>query len=152
MLSWFINAYTTFASWKATVDRLTGFHTAIVTTQLQQRENPGVALEAGDGTTLALDQVDLGLPTGRTLLSKADVEIPEGARVLVRGPSGSGKSTLFRAIAGIWPFGGGRVRLPRGVPRPVPAAAPYFPLGTLHAAVSYPAAPESFTDVQTKRR
>jgi putative ATP-binding cassette transporter len=149
-LSWFINAYPTFASWKATVDRLTGFHTAIVTTQMQQRESPGVALEAGDGTALALDQIDLGLPTGRTLLSKADVEIPEGARVLVRGPSGSGKSTLFRAIAGIWPFGAGRVRLPRGFRALFLPQRPYFPLGTLHAAVSYPAAPEGFSQAQTK--
>jgi putative ATP-binding cassette transporter len=149
-LSWFINAYPTFASWKATVDRLTGFHTAIVTTQMQQRESPGVALEAGDGTALALDQIDLGLPTGRTLLSKADVVIPEGARVLVRGPSGSGKSTLFRAIAGIWPFGAGRVRLPRGFRALFLPQRPYFPLGTLHAAVSYPAAPEGFSQAQTK--
>jgi putative ATP-binding cassette transporter len=149
-LSWFINAYPTFASWKATVDRLNGFHVAVMTTQEQQRENPGVVVEAGEGSALELDQIDLGLPTGRTLLSKADVEIPEGARVLVRGPSGSGKSTLFRAIAGIWPFGGGRVRLPKGFRALFLPQRPYFPLGTLQAAVSYPAAPDAFGEEQVK--
>jgi putative ATP-binding cassette transporter len=149
-LSWFIGAYSTFAAWKATVDRLTGFHTAVMTTQQQQRDNPGVAVEAGEGSALELDQIDLGLPTGRTLLSKADLEIPEGARVLVRGPSGSGKSTLFRAIAGIWPFGGGRVRLPKNFRALFLPQRPYFPLGTLHAAASYPAAPDAFSEAQVK--
>ncbi len=149
-LSWFINAYPTFASWKATVDRLTGFHTSVMTTQQQQRENPGVVVETSEGSALELDQIDLGLPTGRTLLSKADVEIAEGARVLVRGPSGSGKSTLFRAIAGIWPFGGGRVRLPKNFRALFLPQRPYFPLGTLQAAVSYPAAPDTFSQEQVK--
>jgi vitamin B12/bleomycin/antimicrobial peptide transport system ATP-binding/permease protein len=147
-LSWFIGAYSTFASWKATVDRLTGFHIAVMTTQEQQRENPGVAVEASEGSALELDQIDLGLPTGRKLLSKADLEIPEGARVLVRGPSGSGKSTLFRAIAGIWPFGGGRVRLPKNFHALFLPQRPYFPLGTLQAAVSYPAAHDAFSEEQ----
>ena len=149
-LSWFINAYPTFASWKATVDRLTGFHCAVMDTQEQQRVNPGVVVETGEGSALELDQIDLGLPTGRTLLSKADVEIPEGARVLVRGPSGSGKSTLFRAIAGIWPFGSGRVRLPKNFRALFLPQRPYFPLGTLQAAVSYPAAPDAFSEEQVK--
>jgi len=149
-LSWFIGAYSTFASWKATVDRLTGFHNAVMNAQAQQRESPGVAVEPGDGTSLTLEKVDLDLPTGRTLVADANVEIPEGAHVLVRGPSGSGKSTLFRAIAGIWPFGGGRVRLPRGFRALFLPQRPYFPLGTLRAAVSYPAPPDAFSEDQVR--
>jgi putative ATP-binding cassette transporter len=149
-LSWFIGAYSTFASWKATVDRVTGFHSAIMSTQEQQRENPGVVVEPDEGSALELDQVDLELPTGRVLVSKADLEIPEGARVLVRGPSGSGKSTLFRAIAGIWPFGGGRVRLPKNFRALFLPQRPYFPLGTLHAAASYPAAPDAFSEQEVR--
>jgi putative ATP-binding cassette transporter len=149
-LSWFIAAYSTFASWKATVDRLTGFHTAVKGAQEQQRENPGVSVQAGEGSALELEQVELGLPTGRVLVSNADLEIPEGARVLVRGPSGSGKSTLFRAIAGIWPFGGGRVRLPKNFRALFLPQRPYFPLGTLQAAASYPAAPDAFTEEQVR--
>ena len=149
-LSWFITAFPTFASWKATVDRLTGFHTAVMTTQEQQRENPGVAVEAGEGNALVLDRVDLGLPTGRTLVSDANLEFPEGARMMVHGPSGSGKSTLFRAIAGIWPFGKGRVRLPRNFRALFLPQRPYFPLGTLHAALCYPAGPDAFTADQTR--
>jgi len=149
-LSWFIGVYTNFASWKATVDRLTGFHNAVMSTQEQQRSSPGPVVEAGTSSALALDHLNLLLPTGRTLLADAAVEIPDKARMLVRGPSGSGKSTLFRAIAGIWPFGNGRIRTPRDFGALFLPQRPYFPIGTLRLAVSYPAGPGAFDDARIK--
>jgi vitamin B12/bleomycin/antimicrobial peptide transport system ATP-binding/permease protein len=64
--------------------------------------------------------------------------------VLVTGPTGSGKSTLFRAIAGIWPFGAGTVSVPAGARVVMLPQRPYFPVGSLEAAVSYPAVPGTF--------
>ena len=64
-----------------------------------------------------------------------------GEPVLVTGPSGSGKSTLFRAIAGIWPFGSGRVVVPKDARLMMLPQRPYFPVGPLTAAVTYPAEP-----------
>ena len=145
-LSWFINAYVSFASWKATVDRLTGFHQAVMSAQAEQRANPGVAISPGTTDSLALEHVHLALPTGRALVADANLEIPQGKHVLVRGSSGSGKTTLFRAIAGIWPFGHGEVRLPQNFQGLFLPQRPYFPLGTLRAAVAYPAAPDAFSD------
>ena len=52
-------------------------------------------------------------------------------------PSGSGKSTLLRAIAGLWPFGRGRVRVGDGNVLFLPQR-PYLPLGTLADAIAYP--------------
>jgi putative ATP-binding cassette transporter len=146
-LSWFIGAYTSFASWKATVDRLTGFHNAVMSAQQEQHVRPGVAVsvEPAPATSLVLDRVALELPSGRPLVAEATLEIPSGARVLVRGPSGAGKTTLFRAIAGIWPFGRGRVRLPEHASAMFLPQRPYFPLGTLREAVCYPA-PDGFAD------
>jgi putative ATP-binding cassette transporter len=149
-LSWFVNAYPVFASWKATVDRLNGFHHAVMDAQAGQRNDPGVRVESTDSTSLELANVDLDLPSGRTLLAGASARIAQGARVLVRGPSGSGKSTLFRAIAGIWPFGRGYVRVPAGFQALFLPQRPYFPLGTLRAAVAYPAAAEAFDDAAIK--
>jgi putative ATP-binding cassette transporter len=57
--------------------------------------------------------------------------------VLITGPTGSGKSTLLRAIAGLWPFGRGRVRLAEGTVLFLPQR-PYLPLGTLADALKYP--------------
>jgi putative ATP-binding cassette transporter len=149
-LSWFINVYALFASWKATVDRLTGFHHAVMSAQAQQRNDPGVVVQPGSGSGLRLDNVDLVLPTGRTLLANASLEIPSGTHVLVRGPSGSGKSTLFRAIAGIWPFGKGAIGLPQDFDALFLPQRPYFPLGTLRDAVAYPAVPGTFSDDQVR--
>ena len=110
-LSWFIGAYTDFASWKATVDRLTGFHKAIFLTQEESRAGVGPAVVADAAIDdLELRNLDLALPTGRVLVSGINARIEPGDRVLIKGPSGSGKSTLFRAIAGIWPFGRGAGR------------------------------------------
>jgi vitamin B12/bleomycin/antimicrobial peptide transport system ATP-binding/permease protein len=73
-----------------------------------------------------------------------ELHLPEGQNVLVTGPSGSGKSTLFRAIAGIWPFGSGRISVPQGARVMLLPQRPYLPVGSLLAAVSYPALPDRF--------
>jgi putative ATP-binding cassette transporter len=149
-LSWFIGVYTNFANWKATVDRLTGFHNTIVATREQQNANPGPIVQTGVDNGLALDHLNLLLPTGQTLLADASVEIPEKSRTLVRGPSGSGKSTLFRALAGIWPFGTGTIRTPKDFGALFLPQRPYFPIGTLRLVVSYPANPGDFDDAAIK--
>ncbi len=150
-LSWFIGAYTDFASWKATVDRLTGFHQAIMSTQAENRAGvgPAVVVDAAIND-LQLRNLDLGLPTGNVLVSGINAQIEPGERVLIKGPSGSGKSTLFRTIAGIWPFGKGQVRQPRNFRALFLPQRPYFPIGTLRQVVSYPAAAETFSDAQLR--
>ena len=149
-LSWFINVYTSFAEWKATVDRLIGFHNSIEAAQQDQRLKPGVELLDGLDGTLSFDQLELALPTGETLVSNANLHIAHGSRVLLQGPSGSGKSTLFRAIAGIWPFGKGRIRQPAGFDVLFLPQRPYFPLGTLRESVCYPARADVFTDAEVE--
>ncbi|HKQ24139.1 MAG TPA: ABC transporter ATP-binding protein/permease [Burkholderiales bacterium] len=147
-LSWFINVYPSFAEWKATVDRLIGFHKLIEAAKQDQRLNSGVELLAGPDGTLRFDQLELALPTGQTLVSSANLHIAHGSRVLLQGPSGSGKSTLIRAIAGIWPFGKGQIRQPAGFDVLFLPQRPYFPLGTLRESVCYPARVDTFTDTE----
>ncbi|PWC34532.1 ABC transporter ATP-binding protein [Azospirillum sp. TSO35-2] len=153
-LSWFIDAYVNLADWHATTSRLTGFHHAVAAVRAANRAHAGVErTEAADGA-LTLDGLALTLPNGGTPLVRADLTVGAGERVLITGPSGSGKSTLLRAIAGIWPFGRGRVRLPAGGTNGPGAMVlpqkPYLPIGSLHAAVTYPAAPQAF-DADTVR-
>ena len=66
-----------------------------------------------------------------------DLAAGPGHPVLVTGPSGSGKSTLLRAIAGLWPFGRGHIRVGDGHALFLPQR-PYLPLGTLADAIAYP--------------
>jgi putative ATP-binding cassette transporter len=86
----------------------------------------------------------ISLPDGAKLLSDADVVLEPGHSVVISGRSGSGKSTLFRAIAGIWPYGEGRVQRPSERCLFLPQR-PYLPLGTLRHVVAYPYPPEAYT-------
>jgi len=140
-MSWLVGVYDTVAAWRATVERLAGFQRAIETARATQA---GIVEDAAPDGTLTLDHVTLALPDGRRLFT-ADAAVAPGDRVVVTGPSGSGKSTLFRALAGIWPFGNGRVRQPSGTRLFLPQR-PYIPLGTLRRAVAYPMPADSVSD------
>jgi len=139
-MSWFVSAFSTLASWAATIERLATFQRAI---EAVHTFSPG--FERGFGPAPALDRVTVELPGGGTLLEDASLAFVAGCNVAIRGRSGSGKSTLFRALAGIWPYGRGRITAPAGTSLFLPQR-PYFPLGTLRQALAYPAEPDQFSD------
>ena len=153
-LSFFVNAYRSLASWRATVARLAGFRHSIEAAHAAALAGQGVAVTDGSAAEgrapeWRLNDVTLALPDGRRLLGEQDLALAAGQSVVVTGRSGSGKSTLFRAMAGIWPFGGGTVERPPGSHMFLPQR-PYLPLGTLRAVVAYPAAPDAFGDAQMR--
>ena len=137
-LSWFVDAYVSVAEWRATVDRLTHFHTAVHAARAAARLDPTIR-RGQDGATLVLDGLTLTRPDGAPLVA-ADHRFAPGEAVLITGESGSGKSTLFRALAGLWPHGSGRIGLPAGARLLFLPQKPYLPIGTLARAVAYPAA------------
>ena len=136
-LSWFINAYTLYAQWKATVDRLIGFHAALERVREEAAQIDGERVEGPDDK-IALEDVKIQLPQGKPLLTDTSIELKPHEDVLVTGPSGAGKSTFFRALAGIWPYWKGRIKLPQGARLLFLPQKPYLPLGSLKHAVSYP--------------
>jgi len=142
-LSWFVDNYQDFASWRATSDRLTSFEDSMRATVAT--EPPRVA-PSTEG--LSVQDLSLALPDGRTLLAGVSVAVPRGDSVLVKGPSGSGKSTLFRAFTGIWPFTRGRVQLPSDT-MAIPQN-PYFPDGRLRDALAYPEPADRYSDTQLR--
>ncbi len=145
-LSFFISTYRTLAEWRAVVTRLDGFETAI-------KSAASLAANAGSinvmtstaGGNIDLEQLLVRLPNGAPLVSADSFSISGNERTLVTGPSGAGKSTLFRAIAGVWPFGSGSIAIPAKATLMMLPQRPYFPIGSLMAAIVYPAEASAFS-------
>lgn len=149
-LSWFINVYPSVARWRATVDRLVGFHKAVEDALTAAKHTTGVARAPSGSAALELHDPQIRQPDGELVVAGGRLSVSPGERVAIRGPSGAGKSTLFRTIAGIWPFASGMLRTPGGFDPMFLPQRPYFPLGTLRAAVAYPSSPEAFGDARIR--
>ncbi|MBQ9377878.1 MAG: ABC transporter ATP-binding protein/permease [Schwartzia sp.] len=163
-LSYFVEVYDTIARLIAVIHRLAGF-----TAHLEEVRALAPAVEQVEGgdapqgfsfpsavavdtsRAMILDHISVSLPDGRELLHDCSLLLPAGKRLLVTGPSGCGKSTLLRTLAGIWPFGGGRLIRPEKSRVLFLPQRPYLPLGTLRRAIAYPLAdPESLGDARVK--
>jgi putative ATP-binding cassette transporter len=136
-LSFIISSYTDIASWRSVIERLLGFERALEHVR-SRAATGGIAFADGDASRLALEDVELDLPGGQRLIAGVNLSLGRGETALLEGPSGAGKSTLIRAIAGIWPFGRGEIRVPRGARVLVLPQKPYLPIGSLRDVVSYP--------------
>jgi putative ATP-binding cassette transporter len=145
-LTFFVNYYTYLAGFKSVVDRLNSFDCAIEQARSLSDAGPARVAAAAGGPPIGMENIDLALPDGRHIFKAKHLQLNDGESVVVSGPSGSGKSTLFRAIAGIWPYGAGRVSKPADVQVMVVPAKPYIPIGTLRSAVTYPALAGTYPD------
>ena len=143
-LSFFIDNYTNVAELKAVMERLRGLQAAI-------DDKPADAIAVTTQTASAdvgTAGVDLALPNGQKLLADLNLVLPKGTSTLISGTSGSGKSTLFRALAGIWPFGKGEVRVPAGSRVLFLPQKAYIPIATLRDAVKYPDVESKASDAE----
>ena len=135
-LSFIINSYADIAAWQAVTERLGGFEERLHAVH-QAMRTPGQIVVRRGGFGVALKELDIDMPDGTPLLRGVSFAPARGEAVLIAGASGAGKSTLLRAIAGIWPYGRGEIRLGEGPLLFVPQR-PYLPLGTLANALRYP--------------
>lgn len=143
-LSWFVDSYSSLASWRATTDRLTSFEASFMALAPVD-----TALSATDSVALDAHDLTVALPDGAVLLAGTALHAKPGDSVLLQGPSGSGKSTLFRTLAGIWPFASGSVSRPAQamfIPQ-----RPYFPNGALRDALAYPETPDRYSDAELRQ-
>ena len=144
-LSVFVTIYRTLAEWRAVVARLDGFEMSIASATTLASSPDSIGMVSSDGgKAIDLRKLMVNLPNGKPLVAADGLGLRAGERTLVTGPSGSGKSTLFRAMAGIWPFGNGSIAVPANASLMMLPQRPYFPIGSLHAAIVYPGETESF--------
>jgi putative ATP-binding cassette transporter len=146
-LNWFMDNYPRLADWTSHVDRVIELEDSVEAAGCIDRQC-ALEIEEGPGPdgeeTVSLQGVAVATADRKPLVRQADAVVRPGERVLIQGESGTGKSTLFRALAGAWPWGTGRIRVPeRGAAMFLPQR-PYLPLGTLGAVLAYPAPAEAF--------
>jgi putative ATP-binding cassette transporter len=145
-LAWFVNAYQEIAQWRASVERLLTFTDALDAARVRQSAPSSLCVERGERDELRIEDLQLALPDGRALLEGGNASVAPGERVAVVGPTGAGQTTLFRALAGRWPFGRGRIAMPPPDRTMFLSPQPYLPIGTLRAALFYPSPDIPFSD------
>jgi len=139
-LSFFRNAYDSFASYRAALIRLDG----LIDANARARAMPRVTTE--DADVVAAEGVDVRTPDGKRLIRALSLRLEPGDGLLIKGPSGSGKTVLLQSVAGLWPYTSGVVRYPIAARETMfVAQLPYLPLGDLRAVTSYPS-PEGAVD------
>lgn len=144
--NWLVDNYAYIADWTASAHRVASLTVSL--DALERAEHgDGVGRitrsETDNDAALRLRDLSVTLDDGTAVLDDTDVVIQPGERVLIAGESGTGKSTLVRAIAGLWPWGGGSIEFRKGAKLMLLPQRPYIPIGTLRRAATYPDAAES---------
>ncbi|MCO6048937.1 ABC transporter ATP-binding protein/permease [Mesorhizobium sp. RP14(2022)] len=140
-LRWFVDHIGAIADWRATLLRVGNFRAAL--TELPSpiiHPTLGIRLDASEENRVVFDKVAIISPVGRARLSEPQLVVAPGERIAITGEAGVGKTLLFKAMAGLWREGEGRIGLPKGASVAFVPAAPYMPPGTLREALSYPMA------------
>jgi vitamin B12/bleomycin/antimicrobial peptide transport system ATP-binding/permease protein len=145
-LSWFVDAYPNIAEWSASVNRLMGFEEELAAARDLQKSPDIIQTVPSAQKDLTVEDLTLRLPDQRKILQDVSFRIGLGDRVVVSGPSGSGKSSLFRALAGIWPYGSGKISMPNDQRVLFLPQKPYLPIASLREVLAYPDQPERHTD------
>jgi vitamin B12/bleomycin/antimicrobial peptide transport system ATP-binding/permease protein len=143
-LRWFVDNFSTIADWRATLLRVASFRRAVLDTDELHDVESRIAYVEGNPGKIGIDDLEIASPAGATMLKEKKIEIEAGERVLIVGESGTGKTLLFRALAGLWPWGAGRVTRPRGEELLYMPRTPYLPPGTLREVLAYPLNTEKF--------
>ena len=144
-LRWFVDNVGVIADWRATLFRVGGLRCALI--EMDRLGDQACRIELGWSGEDKLCLEDLGVisPTGYTTLDELHVEIMPRDHVLILGAPASGKTSLFRAMAGLWSWGKGKITLPPAEHIMFMPKRPYIPDGALRNVLAYPASSQRFT-------
>jgi vitamin B12/bleomycin/antimicrobial peptide transport system ATP-binding/permease protein len=144
-LRWFVDNFSVIADWRATLLRVASFRRALTTTEVLRDFDSRITYTDGEPGSLTIDGLEIVSSAGWDLLKEKKVVVRAGERILIVGAPGTGKTLLFRALAGLWPWGAGRVTQPKDEQIfYLPRGTPYLPRGTLREVLAYPLKVDGF--------
>jgi vitamin B12/bleomycin/antimicrobial peptide transport system ATP-binding/permease protein len=144
-LRWFVDNFSNIADWRATLLRVANFRRAVVTTDVKHEVESHITYAEGEAGRIVIEGLEVSSPAGHDMLRERTVEVRAGERLLIVGEPGTNKTLLFRALAGLWPLGTGRIVMPAGEQiLYFPRGTPYLPQGSLREVLAYPLNPEGF--------
>ena len=139
-LIWFVDNFVRLAEWFASVTRVDELVEELQALDVGtiMEGDTRIAMGESDDGAIHVENLSVAHSNGRIVIADATVVIQPGEKVLIVGESGSGKSTLIRALAGLWPWGSGSIRVARGKAIAFVPQRPYLPKGTLRSVLLYP--------------
>ncbi len=144
-LRWFVDNFSQIADWRATLLRVANFRRAVVTTDVKHEVESHITYAEGIAGRVTIEGLEVSSAGGRDMLRERTVEVRTGERLLIVGEPGTNRTLLFRALAGLWPLGTGRVVMPAGEQTLYfPRGTPYLPQGSLREVLAYPMKPDRF--------
>ncbi len=148
-LRWFVDNFSQIADWRATLARVVSMREALRALETLHENENRISYSEHSDQKLVFEHVEVYLPGSVTeciVLDEEKVELSAGDHVLVGGDVASGKTTFFLALAGLCPWGRGKIILPPRDDIMFLPRQPYLPTGSLRAAIAYPAEAHVFPD------
>jgi putative ATP-binding cassette transporter len=136
-LRWYVDNAGNIADWLATLARVMDLRQALLALDhVSPSENRIAVLK--DEPILVIESMIVNMADREISISEPKVEVRPGERLLIVGKPGAGKSTLFRALAGLWPWGSGRLHLPSKADTIYLPQREYLPAMPLRGVLAYP--------------
>ena len=148
-LGWFVNNFSGIADWRATLLRVGSFRSTLIAIDKFGEGASRIELDGQNEDSIVLDDLWIATPQGRLALSESRLEVKPGDRILITGEPDHERA-LFQAIAGLWPWGGGRIARPHRRSMVLMPTPGYAPPGTLRESLAYPHPPHAFDDARIR--
>nr|WP_246737735.1 SbmA/BacA-like family transporter [Nordella sp. HKS 07] len=147
-LRWFVDNSSAIADWRAALARVMDFRQALLSIDEVEKSKDQIEVSE-NAKSLILNGVIARMTDSEIGLDVPALEIQSGEHVVIFAKTGMWNKVFFRAIAGLWPWGRGKIALPPRTSMTFLLAQPYVPTGSLREVLAYPDHPEKFraTDV-----
>lgn len=151
-LRWYVDNFGQIADWRAALLRVTVFRAALDAMDSSDLTADRIEISSSEDGVLRLKALEIGSRisgenNGSAFrLVERDVEISAGEHVMVNGDQGVNRKQFFNALAGLWPFGRGKIILPAATDILFVPQIGYLPEGRLRSLLAYPVASANFTD------